>query len=136
AQLPRRWKQRWKRRRVEKSPNRLSPPAWKSRQRRGIPTFPPLRRLRVYEQKPKPKNRTFHLLQKADIFTCYEQGDDVGETRCAPCIILSSAPVAQLDRAIASGAIGREFESLRARQNFPAGHLSQRSFAPLKISPA
>src|SRR5208283_5212225 len=73
AQLPRRWKQRWKRRRVEKSPNRLSPPAWKSRQRRGIPTFPPLRRLRVYEQKPKPKNRTFHLLQKADIFTCYEQ---------------------------------------------------------------
>src|SRR5208283_701132 len=72
AQLPRRWKQRWKRRRVEKSPNRLSPPAWKSRQRRGIPTFPPLRRLRVYEQKPKPKNRTFHLLQKADIFTCYE----------------------------------------------------------------
>ena len=26
------------------------------------------------------------------------------------------APVAQLDRAIASGAIGREFESLRARQ--------------------
>src|SRR5271157_650261 len=28
-----------------------------------------------------------------------------------------SAPVAQMDRAIASGAIGREFESLRARQN-------------------
>src|ERR1043166_8104675 len=27
------------------------------------------------------------------------------------------APVAQLDRAIASGAIGREFESLRARQS-------------------
>src|SRR5208283_593050 len=27
-----------------------------------------------------------------------------------------SAPVAQMDRAIASGAIGREFESLRARQ--------------------
>jgi hypothetical protein len=27
------------------------------------------------------------------------------------------APVAQLDRAIASGAIGREFESLRARHN-------------------
>src|ERR1035438_6018562 len=33
------------------------------------------------------------------------------------CIIFSSAPVAQLDRAIASGAIGREFESLRARQS-------------------
>ena len=29
-----------------------------------------------------------------------------------------SAPVAQLDRAIASGAIGREFESLRAHQSF------------------
>src|SRR3974390_497258 len=29
------------------------------------------------------------------------------------------APVAQLDRAIASGAIGREFESLRARQWWP-----------------
>jgi hypothetical protein len=27
-----------------------------------------------------------------------------------------SAPVAQLDRANASGALGREFESLRARQ--------------------
>lgn len=23
--------------------------------------------------KPKNQNRTFHLLQKADIFTCYEQ---------------------------------------------------------------
>src|SRR5258708_33392462 len=30
-----------------------------------------------------------------------------------------SAPVAQLDRAIASGAIGREFESLRAHQIIP-----------------
>ena len=30
---------------------------------------------------------------------------------------LKSAPVAQLDRAIASGAIGREFESLRARHS-------------------
>jgi hypothetical protein len=36
---------------------------------------------------------------------------------CGQCIILQSAPVAQLDRAIASGAIGREFESLRARQS-------------------
>ena len=26
-----------------------------------------------YEQEQKPKNRTFHLLQKADILTCYEQ---------------------------------------------------------------
>jgi hypothetical protein len=29
----------------------------------------------------------------------------------------TDAPVAQLDRAIASGAIGREFESLRARHS-------------------
>ncbi len=32
--------------------------------------------------------------------------------------MLESAPVAQLDRANASGALGREFESLRARQNY------------------
>ena len=32
------------------------------------------------------------------------------------CIISGNAPVAQMDRAIASGAIGREFESLRAHQ--------------------
>ena len=32
------------------------------------------------------------------------------------CIISGRAPVAQMDRAIASGAIGREFESLRAHQ--------------------
>ncbi len=36
--------------------------------------------------------------------------------RFAACIIFASAPVAQLDRANASGALGREFESLRARQ--------------------
>ena len=34
-------------------------------------------------------------------------------------IINRTAPVAQMDRAIASGAIGREFESLRAHQIFP-----------------
>jgi hypothetical protein len=47
---------------VEKSANRLFHPAWKSRSRRGIPTFPPLRRLRLYEQKSK----TGH-------FTCYKK---------------------------------------------------------------
>ncbi|MGA3052773.1 MAG: hypothetical protein ABSD63_01060, partial [Candidatus Korobacteraceae bacterium] len=26
-----------------------------------------------YMSKPKNQNRTFHLLQKADILTCYEQ---------------------------------------------------------------
>ena len=36
----------WKRRGVEKSKNRLSHPAWKSRKPRGIPTFPQSRRLR------------------------------------------------------------------------------------------
>src|SRR5208337_5667042 len=34
----------WKRRSVEKSKNRLSHRAWKSRQPRGIPTFPQRRR--------------------------------------------------------------------------------------------
>src|ERR1019366_3696942 len=37
--------------------------------------------------------------------------------RHGACIIPRSAPVAQLDRAIASGAIGREFESLRAHHS-------------------
>ena len=46
-----------------------------------------------------------------------------------------SAPVAQLDRAIASGAIGREFESLRARQQ-SRGSGRARSIAALRISPA
>src|SRR5271166_1329321 len=55
---------RWKRRWVEKSKTQLFHPAWKSRQPRGIPTFPPLRRLRLYEQKQKPK--TGH-------FTCYKK---------------------------------------------------------------
>src|SRR5438445_11457721 len=38
--------------------------------------------------------------------------------KCYPSVVPSCAPVAQLDRAIASGAIGREFESLRARHSF------------------
>src|SRR5712691_7379863 len=56
----------WKRRGLEKSKNRLSHPAWKSRKLRGIPTFPQPRRRQV-----KLLNRTFHVLQKADILTCY-----------------------------------------------------------------
>jgi hypothetical protein len=36
-------------------------------------------------------------------------------------VFLKSAPVAQLDRANASGALGREFESLRAHQ-IPSTH--------------
>src|SRR5450759_255084 len=49
----------WKRRSVEKSKSRLFHRAWKSRRRRGIPTFPPPRRLRMcsyndHVRKPKP----------------------------------------------------------------------------------
>ena len=39
--------------------------AWKSRNVRGIPTFPPPRRRREINL-----NRTFHLLQKADLLIC------------------------------------------------------------------
>src|SRR6266699_6324089 len=56
----------WKRRGLEKSKSRLSHPAWKSRKLRGIPTFPQPRRRQV-----KLLNRTFHVLEKADILTCY-----------------------------------------------------------------
>src|SRR5712691_7759874 len=59
----------WKRRGLEKSKSRLSHPAWKSRKLRGIPTFPQPRRRQV-----KLLNRTFHVLQKADILTCYGHG--------------------------------------------------------------
>src|SRR5450432_1402554 len=62
-------KKLWKRREVEKSERRLSHPAWKSRQLRGIPTFPQLRRRLV-----KLLNRTCHVLQKPDLLTCYGQG--------------------------------------------------------------
>src|SRR5215471_6319001 len=58
----------WKRRRAEKSKNRLSLPAWKSRKKRGIPTFPQPRLRREINL-----NRTFHLLRKPDILICYEQ---------------------------------------------------------------
>src|SRR5260370_6541091 len=64
---PRRREELWKRRGVEKSERRLSHPAWKSRKVRGIPTFPQLRRRLV-----KLLHRTYHVLQKADILTCYE----------------------------------------------------------------
>src|SRR5260370_30559934 len=49
----------WKSRAVEKSKSRLSHRAWKSRKVRGIPTFPPPRRLREI-------NQTGH-------FTCYRK---------------------------------------------------------------
>src|SRR6266568_3578612 len=62
----------WKRRGLEKSKSRLSHPAWKSRKLRGIPTFPQPRRRQV-----KLLNRTFHVLQKADILTCYGQMKNV-----------------------------------------------------------
>jgi hypothetical protein len=40
-------------------------------------------------------------------------------TLCKSSIISGLAPVAQLDRAVASGATGREFESLRAHHSVP-----------------
>jgi hypothetical protein len=43
---------------------------------------------------------------------------------------LNSAPVAQLDRANASGALGREFESLRAHQLSPFLSIASCSSAP------
>src|SRR5262249_4666099 len=61
----------WKRRTAEKSKNRLSRSAWKSRKKRGIPTFPQPRLLLEINL-----NRTFHLLQKPDILICYEQNID------------------------------------------------------------
>src|SRR5271165_7672888 len=62
----------WKRRAVEKSKKRLFHRACKSRPDRGIATFPQRRRRLAYEP-TKKQNRTFHLLPKADILTCYEQ---------------------------------------------------------------
>src|SRR5208282_1772885 len=48
---------------------------------------------------------------------------------------LPYAPVAQLDRAAASGAVGREFESLRARQFPPSryGRTNRLSEDPWRI---
>src|SRR5581483_5872556 len=42
----------WKRRKAEKSKNRLSRLAWKSRKPRAIPTFPQPRLLLAYQPKP------------------------------------------------------------------------------------
>ena len=48
---------------------------WKSlaQKQRDFPTFPQLLLLDRSLSKAKTKNRTFHLLQKADILTCYQQ---------------------------------------------------------------
>jgi len=74
----------WKRRKSEKSKNRLSRLAWKSRKHRGIPTFPQPRRLLVINL-----NRTFHLLQKPDILTCYrhDAGCATRGALCRGCIL-------------------------------------------------
>ena len=72
--------QRWKRRRLEKSQNRLSHPAWNPAQSAGFPLSHRHHGDRLYEQNQKPKNRTFHLLQKADIFTCYEHLDQTSRS--------------------------------------------------------
>src|SRR5258706_14897579 len=63
---------RWKSRAVEKSKSRLSHRAWKSRKVRGIPTFPPPRRLLVNFVKPDISLATesghFHLLTTYVVF--------------------------------------------------------------------
>src|SRR5208283_4144897 len=74
----------WKRRTVEKSEERLFPRAWKSRQVRGIPTFPQRpRRLDDEEsQKPKPdislatKSGHFNLLRTRVTLTCVHKAGD------------------------------------------------------------
>ena len=66
-------RERWKSRAVEKSARRLSHRAWKSRQRRGISTFPPLRRRRFTAPRRSTEtnqNRTFHLLINPDKSIC------------------------------------------------------------------
>src|SRR5258706_12048595 len=67
---------RWKSRAVEKSKSRLSHRAWKSRKVRGIPTFPPLRRLLVNFVKPDISLATesghFHLLTTGHVDVRYE----------------------------------------------------------------
>src|SRR5712691_6777205 len=71
----------WKRRGLEKSKNRLPHPAWKSRKLRGIPTCPQPRRRQV-----KLLNRTFHVLQKADILTCYGHVKECATARQTSCL--------------------------------------------------
>ena len=68
-------KRLWRSRAVEKSQSRLSHRAWKSRTQRGIPTSPQPRR------RATNLNRTSHLLQKPDIFTCYEQPHSIERRR-------------------------------------------------------
>src|SRR5262252_2956785 len=65
------------------------------------------RNTRHGRRRPSERSRKLpHLRQALDLI----------ETRCPAMYTWDSAPVAQLDRAAASGAVGREFESLRARQ--------------------
>ena len=60
------------------------------------------------------------------IFLSHAARHHVG--RLMQCKLEARAPVAQLDRAVASGATGREFESLRAHQQFPLLESPQKSF--------
>src|SRR5271167_3492324 len=73
----------WKRRTVEKSEERLFPRAWKSRQVRGIPTFPQRpRRLDDEEsQKPKPD---ISLATKSGHFNLLRTGESKLRTRAVP----------------------------------------------------
>src|SRR5271165_3089759 len=70
----------WKRRAVGKSQSRLFPRAWKSRQERGIPTFPQPRRLR-YEQEPK---QDISLATKSGHFNLLRTAAEIAEQRESP----------------------------------------------------
>ncbi len=61
----------WKRRAVEKYKNRLFPALGNPAKRTGFPLSHSADGY-GYMTKPKNQNRTFHLLQKPDILTCYE----------------------------------------------------------------
>src|ERR1700730_18112154 len=76
-------KRLWKRRSVEKSKNRLFHCAWKSRPRRGIPTFPQPRRRRTSNMNLEPDRscatKTGHLHVLPTQRNCLFQ--DIGATR-------------------------------------------------------
>ena len=79
---------------------------------------PPRRRVRGPDRRAAPAPNGCHIATRParpDVEGC---GQPMGVTRTRV-YNFASAPVAQLDRANASGALGREFESLRAHQIFP-----------------
>src|SRR5208282_3272138 len=115
----------WKRRTVEKSEERLFPRAWKSRQVRGIPTFPQRpRRLDDEEsQKPKPdislatKSGHFNLLRTQRSFPvgqilCKSATIGAGRTRrAAMATTHKKVIVRKMDRDSVNGYVSASFVS-------------------------